>query len=72
MDSTLYLLPMARNVVTGQTVKTQDLTGARLTQNQMMLAEELARNLAEKMSTRTGVPWVGFVKPYIPSVRNID
>lgn len=66
----MYLLPMARNVVTGQTVKNQDLTGSRFTQQQYALAEEQARVLAEKMSTRTGVPWVGFVKPYIPSIRN--
>lgn len=67
--ATMYLLPMARNVITGQTVKNQDLTGARFTQNQHFLAEEQARILAEKMTQRTGVPWTPFVKPYVPSVR---
>jgi hypothetical protein len=40
-----YLLPMARNMITGQTVKTQDLTGTRFTQRQRVLAEDTARQL---------------------------
>jgi hypothetical protein len=64
-----YLLPKARNLVTGQTVKTQDLTGNRFTTNQRMLAENAARELAEKMSQRTGDSWVGFVEAYTPSQR---
>ena len=31
---TTYLLPKARNTVTGQTIKTQDLTGTRFGLNQ--------------------------------------
>ena len=65
-----YLLPMARNTVTGQTVKTQDLTGARFTQRQRVLAEDMARQLAERMSARTGAEWQGFVKLYTPSERS--
>jgi hypothetical protein len=64
-----YLLPMARNAVTGQTVKTQDLTGARFTQQQQVLAESAADQLAERMTARTGDAWVGFVQLYTPSVR---
>ena len=65
-----YLLPMARNSVTGQTVKTQDLTGGRFTQRQRVLAEDMARQLAERMTARTGAEWQGFVKLYTPSERS--
>ena len=64
-----FLLPKARNLVTGQTVKTQDLTGARFTLSQRMLAEDQARQLAEKMSLRTKQSWSGFVEEYTPSQR---
>jgi len=60
----------ARNLVTGQTVKNQDLTGARLELRQRTLAEELAHQLADKMSRNTGQTWTGFVEEYTPSVRN--
>jgi hypothetical protein len=65
-----YLLPMARNTITGQTVKTQDLTGARFTQKQRVLAEDMARQLADRMTARTGAEWQGFVKLYTPSERS--
>lgn len=64
-----HLLPKARNTVTGETVKTQDLTGARLTLAQRPLAEDLARQLADKMTARTGITWVGFVVEYEPTYR---
>jgi nitrate/TMAO reductase-like tetraheme cytochrome c subunit len=66
---TQYLLPMARSTVTGQTVKTQDLTGARFTMSQRVLAEDMAQQLATKMTARTGVQWQGFVQTYTPTVR---
>ena len=66
---TQYLLPMARSTVTGQTVKTQDLTGARFTMGQRVLAEDMAQQLATKMTARTGVQWRGFVQTYTPTVR---
>jgi nitrate/TMAO reductase-like tetraheme cytochrome c subunit len=66
---TQYLLPMARNTVTAQTVKTQDLTGARFTMAQRVLAEDMAQQLAHKMTARTGVQWQGFVQTYTPTVR---
>lgn len=65
-----YLLPMARNMITGQTVKNQDLTGGRFTQRQRVLAEDIARQLAERMTARTGAEWQGFVKLYTPSERS--
>ena len=64
-----YLLPMARNSVTGQTVKTQDLTGTMFTQKQRVLAEQVADQLAVRMTARTGESWLGFVKLYTPTVR---
>jgi hypothetical protein len=65
-----YLLAKARNTITGQTVKNQDLTGARFTLQQRFLAEDSARQLAEKMTARTGDAWVGFVESYTPTVRS--
>jgi hypothetical protein len=64
-----YLMIKARNLITGQTVKNQDLTGARLELRQRALAEELAGQLADKMSRNTGESWTGFVEEYTPSVR---
>ena len=64
-----YLMIKARNIITGQTVKNQDLTGARLELRQRALAEELASQLADKMSRNTGENWTGFVEEYTPSVR---
>ena len=62
-----YLLPMARNTVTGQTVKNQDLTGTRYTQSQRVLAEDIAGQLALRMTARTGDTWLGFVRLYTPT-----
>ena len=64
-----YLLPKARNVLTGQTIKSQDLTGARFTQAQRALAEDMAQQLAAKMTARTGDTWQGFVETYTPTAR---
>lgn len=65
-----YLLPMARNTVTGQTVKNQDLTGTVFTQRQRILAEDIAGQLAQRMTARTGDQWQGFVKLYTPTHRS--
>jgi len=64
-----YLLPMARNAITGQTVKTQDLHGERFTRQQQVLAETAADQLAEGMTARTGEVWHGFVQLYTPTHR---
>ena len=64
-----YLLPMARNSVTGQTVKNQDLPGTRFTENQRVLAEQVSQQLADRMTARTGDAWQGFVRLYTPTVR---
>ena len=64
-----FLLAKARNTVTGQTVKNQDLTGARFTLQQRSLAEDSAQQLADKMTARTGDAWLGFVETYTPTYR---
>jgi hypothetical protein len=64
-----YLLAKARNSLTGQTVKEQDLTGARFGLNQRALCQDQANKLAQKMTVRTKEPWVGFVEEYVPTVR---
>jgi len=58
----------ARNMITGQTVKNQDLTGARLELRQRALAEELAGQLADKMTRNTGQVWTGFVEVFTSRV----
>jgi hypothetical protein len=62
-----YLLAKARNTVTGQTVKNQDLTGGRFTLQQRVYAENSADALALKMTARTGDTWQGFVESYTPT-----
>ena len=64
-----YLLPMARNTLTGQTVKTQDLTGSRFTPSQRALAEDMAQQLGDRMTARTGEQWQGFLQLYTPTIR---
>lgn len=64
-----FLLPKARNTVTGQTVKNQDLTGGRFTLAQRALAQQQADQLAVNMSERTGDAWQGFVESYTPTYR---
>lgn len=66
---TQYLLVKARNTRTGQTVKTQDLTGTRFALNQRRLAQSMADQTAAKLSARTGDLWQGFVVEYIPTSR---
>ena len=64
-----YLLPHARNTVTGQTVKTQDLTGARFKLTQRAMALEVAQQVADKMTARTGEVWAPFLVEYQPTSR---
>lgn len=69
MDQTQFLLPKARCPETGETVKIQDLTGARYQLTQRSMAEDSARQLADRMAARTGRRWVGYVEAYVPSKR---
>jgi ribosomal protein L14 len=66
-----YLLPHARNTVTGQTIKIQDLTGARFTLSQRPMCQKVSDQMAEKMTARTGDVWVGVVKEYSLRLRKI-
>ena len=59
-----YLMPKARNTLTGQTVMEMDLTGTRLELRQRSLAETLSKQLADKMIRQTTHPWQGFVDVY--------
>jgi hypothetical protein len=71
MPTRKYLMPMARNTTTGQTVKIQDMDGLRYTQEQKFLCEQRAEKLAETMTQRTGDSWIPIIKEYVPSVRKI-
>jgi hypothetical protein len=64
-----YLLPKARNTVTNEVVKTQDLSGGRYELSQRPMAELAAHQLANKMTARTREPWEGFVEVYTPVTR---
>ena len=64
-----YLITKARNIITGQTVMEQDLSGARFELRQRALAEDQADQLAAKMTRSTGETWQGFVEVYSPTVR---
>lgn len=64
-----YLLPKARNTVTGQTVKQQDLSGGRFQLHQRDLCQTQADRLAEQMTAKTRQLWTGFVEPYTPRHR---
>jgi len=65
-----YLITKARNIVTGQTVMDQDLTGIRLELRQRVLAENQADQLAAKMTRSTGDTWRGFVEVYTVTAKN--
>jgi hypothetical protein len=66
---TQYLVTKARNIITGQTVMEQDLTGSRFELRQRALAENQANQLAAKMTRSTGSIWTGFVEVYTPSAK---
>lgn len=59
-----YLMPKARNLRTGQTVKQQDLAGRRYMPHESKLAQQTADELALSMSKRSQDTWRGFVDVY--------
>ena len=63
-----YLITKARNIITGQTVMEQDLTGSRFELRQRALAQDQANQLAAKMTRSTGSVWTGFVEVYTSRV----
>jgi hypothetical protein len=62
-----YLMPKARNLRTGQTVKQQDLTGRRYMPHEDQLAQQAADDLALSMSRKSRDTWRGFVDAYTAS-----
>lgn len=64
-----YILPMARNRRTGETVKAQDLTGSRYQQHQRNDCLLVAQRLARQLTERTGDDWQPVIQPYTPTVR---
>ena len=59
-----YLMPKARNLRTGQTVKQQDLAGRRYMPHESKLAQQEAENLALSMNNRSRDTWRGFIDVY--------
>jgi hypothetical protein len=59
-----YLMPKARNLRTGQTVKQQDLAGRRYMPHESKLAQQEAEDLALSMNKRSQDTWRGFVDVY--------
>jgi hypothetical protein len=59
-----YIIPMARNLRTGQTVKSQDLSGARLIPSQRRECQMLAKRLADQMTVRGPDTWTAVIQPY--------
>lgn len=64
-----FLLSKARNTVTGQTQKQQDLTGSRFTVAQRSMCQEVADRFAADLTARTGDVWQGFCELYTPTKR---
>lgn len=54
---TTYLMPAARNVDSGQTIKRQDLSGQRYTPSDRQTVDTLSQLLAEDLSRRTRQTW---------------
>ena len=59
-----YILPMARNLRTGQTVKSQDLSGRRLRPDQRRECQLMADRLAEQMTQRGSDQWEPVITEY--------
>ena len=59
-----YILPMARNLRTGQTVQQQDLKGVRYQPHQKTECQLMADRLAQNLSDRTGDQWQAYCHSY--------
>jgi len=59
-----YIIPMARNLRTGETVKSQDLAGTRYIPSQRRECQLLADRLAEQMTQRGSDTWAAVIRPY--------
>jgi hypothetical protein len=63
-----YLIAKAQNTLTKQTVMHRNLSDAKFELSQRKLAEDFARQYAEKITARTGVAWKGYVEEYTPGI----
>ena len=61
---TQYIMPMARNTRTGETVKSQDLSGIRYIPSQRKECQLLAQRLADQMTQRGQDTWTAVLQPY--------
>jgi hypothetical protein len=59
-----YIMPMARNSRTGQTVKSQDLSGTRYIPSQQRECQLLAERLADQMTQRGQDTWAAVIQTY--------
>jgi hypothetical protein len=59
-----YIIPMARNTRTGETVKSQDLSGTRYIPSQRRECRLLAERLADQMTQRGTDTWCAVIQPY--------
>ncbi len=59
---TVYIVPKARNLATGETVTHMELSGRRFASHERALCQELANVLAKKYSQRTLDTWQGYVE----------
>ena len=59
-----YIMPMARNLRTSETVKSQDLSGARYIPSQRKEYQLLAERLANQMTLRGPDTWQPVIQPY--------
>jgi hypothetical protein len=68
---TQYIMPMARNRRTGETVKAQDLTGSRYQSHQRHDCLLEAERLSKQLTDRTGDTWQPIIQPYTPTNRKV-
>jgi hypothetical protein len=66
---TQYIMPMARNSRTGETVKEIDLTGSRYQPHQRQICLLSAQRMAAQLTERTGDTWLALIQPYTPARR---
>lgn len=59
-----YLMPMARNILTQQTLQAQDLTGYKYSLAERHSAQLVAQRLSSQLSDRTGDPWQPMLRSY--------
>jgi hypothetical protein len=59
-----YILPIARNSRTGETVKNQDLSGRRFRADQRRECQLMADRLAQQMTERSGDTWTAGIQTY--------